>query len=181
MKKLVLVCLLFAACQSSGSRLTITEEAEAVQENLSALTAAQLFEKGSAYLEAEKPQHAVDCFEFLVRNHPDDGRSIEAWLSLGKIYADQFHEYETAIRSFEKVIELYPDSAATSQAYFMLGFVYSNYLDKLDAGREFYRTFLAKYPDHELVPSVEFELEHLGKDADEILGGSGADSVQVQN
>ena len=31
-----------------------------------------------------------------------------------------------------------------------------------------YKNFLDRFPDHELAPSVQFELDHLGKDINEI-------------
>ena len=38
----------------------------------------------------------------------------------------------------------------------------------MDSARIEYLAFLEKYPDHELVPSVKWEMENLGKDISDI-------------
>lgn len=169
MRYMWLVLCGLVACQA-GTRLTVKDDpAPPVREDWSRYTAETLFEKAARFIEEEKPQHAVDAFEYITMHHPQFPRAIDAWLSMGKIYADQFHEYPHAMDMFTKVIKLYPDSAATAQAYFMLGFINSNYVQNLDEARRYYQAFLEKYSQHELVPSVKFELENLGRNADEIL------------
>lgn len=169
MRYLWIVWMMLTACQA-GSRLTVGDDARPVREpDWLSWAPERLFDQAARYIEEEKPQHAVDVFDRLTQRHPAYVKCIDAYLSMGKIYADQFHEYPQAIEMFNRVIKLYPDSAATAQAYFMLGFIHSNYVQNLDEARRFYQAFLERYPDHELVPSVRFEMENLGRNADEIL------------
>ncbi|MDZ7262494.1 MAG: tetratricopeptide repeat protein, partial [candidate division KSB1 bacterium] len=53
-------------------------------------------------------------------------------------------------------------------AQFMIGYLYANEIKDLDKARSAYQVFLEKYPENELVPSVKWELDHLGKDISEI-------------
>ena len=50
----------------------------------------------------------------------------------------------------------------------MIGYIYANVKnDSANALKE-YNVFLEKYPDHELAPSVQFEIQWLGKDINDI-------------
>jgi len=50
----------------------------------------------------------------------------------------------------------------------MVGYVQANILNDIDQARITYKIFLEKFPDHELTPSVQFELDNLGRDINEI-------------
>ena len=50
----------------------------------------------------------------------------------------------------------------------MVGFIYANTTSDTAQARLEYNQFLQNYPDHELVPSVEWELQYLGKDINNI-------------
>ena len=45
---------------------------------------------------------------------------------------------------------------------------YANILNDNSQAELNYKNFLDRFPDHELAPSVQFELDHLGKDINEI-------------
>ena len=50
----------------------------------------------------------------------------------------------------------------------MVGYIYANVInDSANALKE-YNVFLEKYPDHELVDDVQFEIQWLGKDINDI-------------
>ena len=55
-----------------------------------------------------------------------------------------------------------------AQAQFMIGYIYANILNDNSQAELNYKNFLDRFPDHELAPSVQFELDHLGKDINEI-------------
>ena len=77
--------------------------------------------------------------------------------------------YEKAVEHYETLLTLYPDSEQAPLALFMIGFTYANEIGNKDKARIAYNEFLAKYPNSVLKSSVEFELENMGKSAEEIL------------
>jgi hypothetical protein len=50
----------------------------------------------------------------------------------------------------------------------MIGYIYANHLKDFEKARNHYNQFLEKYPQHELTTSVQWEIDHLGKDISEI-------------
>ena len=66
------------------------------------------------------------------------------------------------------LIEKYPDSKYAVQSLFMIGFIYANNIKDLEKAKEYYSKFIEKHPDSELVTSVQWELDHLGEDINEI-------------
>ena len=77
--------------------------------------------------------------------------------------------FEKAIEQYETLITLYPDSEQAPLALFMIGFTYANEIGNKDKARTAYKEFLEKYPNNVLKSSVEFELENMGKSAEDIL------------
>jgi len=63
-------------------------------------------------------------------------------------------------------------SADSPKAQFMVGYIYANPqfgdVQDLEKAKNSYEVFLKKYPNHELAPSVQFEMDNLGKDINEI-------------
>lgn len=173
-----LLLISVSACRTSGT--LILPEKEPVETNVWAgLSADKIYEKAVQYVRDEKPQHALDGFRLLADQYPGHLHYIDAVLSMGKIYTDQFREYDNGMSMFRKVTELYPDSSVTAQAYFMLGFISANYTEKEEDARKYYNLFLQKFPDHELAGSVQFELDNLGLNADDILKLNLQDSLDV--
>ncbi len=50
----------------------------------------------------------------------------------------------------------------------MVGYLYANHLKNKDQAKAAYQTFIRDYPEHELVKDAQWELDHLGKDVNEI-------------
>ncbi len=164
----VFTLIVFSACQSGGTLILPEKEAD-TPDLWKGLTADRIYEQSVKFVQDEKPQHAMDGFKILAEQYPEHAHYIDAVLSMGKIYTDQFREYDNGMKMFGKVTELYPDSSVTAQAYFMLGFINANYVANDGEARKHYETFLKKFPDHELAGSVKFELDNLGLNADDIL------------
>jgi TolA-binding protein len=181
MRRMIFVFMLTGlfACQAGGN--LILPEKETVETDVwKGLSADKIYEQSVKFVREEKPQHAMDGFKLLAEQYPGHKHSIDAVLSMGKIYTDQFREYDNGIKMFKKVAELYPDSSVTAQAYFMLGFINANYIANEDEARKNYETFLKKFPKHELAGSVQFELDNLGLNADDILKINLNDSSDVK-
>ena len=89
------------------------------------------------------------------------------FLDLAYQYMEQ-QNWEKAEENFIKISDDYPNGMHTSKAIFMVGYINANHLDNYDKAREFYTTFLEKFPDHELANDAQYELNNLGKSADEL-------------
>jgi len=50
----------------------------------------------------------------------------------------------------------------------MVGYLYANHLKNMDMAKQAYATFIRNYPEHELVKDAQWELDHLGKDVNQI-------------
>jgi outer membrane protein assembly factor BamD (BamD/ComL family) len=85
-----------------------------------------------------------------------------AYQEMGK---EQWSEAE---KNFQKILDVYPNGEYASKAMFMVGFVNANYLKNYDKAKKYYTEFLEKYPDNELADDAKYELEHLGKDVDDL-------------
>lgn len=169
--RLLIICsglLLILSCHSTATRLAVEKE-ETETDHWKNLSADDIYRRAMNYIAEEKPQHAVDGLTILVEKFPEYTKNGDALLAMGRIYCDQFHEFNNAIFCYTKMIVQYPDNPLTAQAFFMKGFIYSNYFQQLDSAKTYYNAFLEKYPGHELVPSVQFELNNMGLDIEKII------------
>ncbi|MBN2367060.1 MAG: outer membrane protein assembly factor BamD [Calditrichaeota bacterium] len=91
---------------------------------------------------------------------------------------EQWSESE---KNFQKILDQYPEGEYTSKAMFMVAFVNANYLKNYEKAEKYYKEFLEKYPTHELAASARYELEHLGKDINDLpfLKGETAEEDSV--
>ncbi|MEM6725099.1 MAG: tetratricopeptide repeat protein [Bacteroidota bacterium] len=77
--------------------------------------------------------------------------------------------FDQAIELWAKIYENYPNYEKASTALFLQGYVYENDLRDNEKAKPFYETFIKKYPNHEMIESVKFSLNNLGKSPDEIM------------
>lgn len=117
---------------------------------------------------AEKFTEAAELLEEYLNRFPDAPKAPENMNKLAMIYASSEKDFETAVALHRKIIEKYPESKYVVQSQFMIGYIYANEIKDYDRAKLEYERFLELYPDHELVPSVKWELENLGKDLSEI-------------
>lgn len=90
----------------------------------------------------------------------------EYYQTANKAFSEE--NFEKAIENFNKLIKYYPEGERASRAHFMLGFIYANGLKDLDKAEKYYSEFIKKYPDDELADDAQYELDHLGKDINEL-------------
>ena len=128
----------------------------------------RLMEKGKQYEAEEKFSEAIDSYEKLVRLYPQSMYAHEALYRAGLVYTNGLQDFETAIMALQRVIDEYPESKSAAPSQFMMGFIYANSAADTARARIAYNKFLKTYPDHELVPSVKWELQYLGKDINDI-------------
>ena len=111
---------------------------------------------------------AAEALEELVSAYPEHTLAPRAQFQIGDIYMNNINDLHSSVAAYQKTASRYPDTDEGVKALFMVGFVYANHLGDYEAARQAYLGFMDQYPNHELIPSVQFELENLGKSADEI-------------
>jgi TolA-binding protein len=77
-------------------------------------------------------------------------------------------KYQEAIEVYKHLTKKFPDSKFAPQAQFMIGFIYANELKDFDKAKDAYQEFLKKFPDHEMAKDAKWEMDHLGKDINDI-------------
>jgi TolA-binding protein len=85
--------------------------------------------------------------------------------------AKKFQEesnFTGAIESYQEIVKRFPKSVQAPQCQFMVGYLYANHLKNMDMAKQAYQTFIHNYPEHELVKDAQWELDHLGKDVNQI-------------
>ena len=87
---------------------------------------------------------------------------------IGDIYMNDLRDFNTAIQEYRKVSEKHKGSVQEPHAQFMIGYIFANIINDFESAKIEYETFLTMFPEHELVPSVKFEMEYLGKNINEI-------------
>lgn len=73
-----------------------------------------------------------------------------------------------AVQAYQDIVKRFPKSPQAPQCQFMVGYLYANHLNNPEMASEAYQTFIRNYPEHELVKDAQWELDHLGKDVNEI-------------
>ena len=147
---------------------------EEARGKLELLQSAKTLERDQLYAEIakhearEKFENAVIFYNALLERFPKDEKRDEVLQKLGLVYLNHEGQYQKAVEAYERLLEEYPASAGAAQAQFMIGYIYANHLKELDKARAAYNTFKEKYPQHELMTSVNWELEHLGQDISSI-------------
>ena len=76
--------------------------------------------------------------------------------------------FKGAIDAYQEYVKRFPKSPEAPQCQFMIGYLYANHLSNLELAKKAYEDFIQKYPEHELVKDAQWELDHLGKDVNEI-------------
>ncbi len=97
--------------------------------------------------------------------------------------AQDAQDTQAAIAAYKDVVKHYPDGDKADEAQFMVGFLYANALNDLDNARTAYEAFLENYStssDSGMVLSARWELEHLGKDVQEIEAVTGVGGSDLQ-
>jgi TolA-binding protein len=131
--------------------------------------AEEMFKKGVDAQQSEQYDAAIEAYQQLVKTYPDSARSPEAFYAIGVIYQNYKRSYHEAIQTFRQFIAKYPGHTLAPSASFLIGFIYNNELKNIDSARIAYNEYIRSYPSDHLVASAQFELEHLGKNPDEIL------------
>lgn len=128
----------------------------------------QYFDLANEYEQNEDFVKASETFLSIYKRFPSGKYGAEALFKAALLQANQLGEYDRAIETHKRLIRTFPDSKYIQQSSFMIGFIYANDVKDYEKAKKIYSEFLEKYPDHELVSSVKWEIENLGKDINEI-------------
>jgi outer membrane protein assembly factor BamD (BamD/ComL family) len=111
---------------------------------------------------------AISTIDYLISEFNDNPIIPEALYLKGNIYLNDKKDFYRAINTYLEIIHKYKGSSFESMSQFMIGYIYANVQTNIPKAKIAYQTFLQNYPEHELAPSVQFELEYLGKQIDNI-------------
>ena len=157
MKKLIIICI------SVISLMIISCEGTK--------TAEEYFTAAEVERNAKNIKASLECLDNLINHYPEHLLSPQAQYLMGDIYMNDLRDFDNAISSYTKVVENFSGSSHASKALFMIGYFYANPTygeTDLEKASSYYNLFLEKFPDHELTPSVQFEIDNLGRDINEI-------------
>jgi tetratricopeptide (TPR) repeat protein len=111
----------------------------------------------------------LEEYQTFVSAYPNDSLSAVYLYNQAMMQADQFKRYEESAKLLERFQREYPNHALAAKALFLQAFTYAEYVKDYKRAELIYRSFLQRYPDNEMVPSIEFELNNLGKSPEELL------------
>lgn len=127
-------------------------------------------------VKANNITEAVDSYQKLVKNYPNNPKTPHALFELATLYQNKMvksisaeESLEKSVQLFKSVFEKYPDSKIAPKSLFMSGFVQANDLKEYNKASDTFRLFLKKYPKHTLAASAKEELDNMGLSPEEIL------------
>ncbi|MBU0509576.1 tetratricopeptide repeat protein [bacterium] len=82
--------------------------------------------------------------------------------------AQEESNFAGAVEAYQEIVKRFPSSPEAPQCQFMIGYLYANHLNNMDMAGQAYQKFIRDYPEHDLVKDAQWELDHLGKDVNEI-------------
>lgn len=129
----------------------------------------ELWNDGVDAQKIEKFDESLQDYQKLLDDYPKSPKVPDALFAIGSICQDKRRDINKAIRCYRRIVLEYPAHPTASGAQFLIGFLYNNELKNLDSAKLAYEEFLKMYPDNPMAPSAKFELENLGKDANQIM------------
>ena len=131
-------------------------------------TADELFSGAENARNEKDIKRALSNLDLLLKKYPDHVLAAKTQYLIGDIYMNDLRDFDSAITAYVDVVNNFSGTNQEAQAQFMIGYIYANILNDNSQAELNYKNFLDRFPDHELAPSVQFELDHLGKDINEI-------------
>ena len=130
----------------------------------------QLYNDSLKRVDYRVANHLIALGETQAMVLPADPQSPEMLYKAGQI-ANSIRASEQSIALNEWLYERYPDHPRAGRALFLMAFTYDNELKDFDKAGQLYRQFLAEYPEDDFAQSARFQLDNLGKSANEIIEG----------
>ena len=131
-------------------------------------TAEELFSGAENARNEKDIKGALSNLDLLLKKYPDHVLAAKTQYLIGDIYMNDLRDFDSAIAAYVNVVNNFSGTNQEAEAQFMIGYIYANILGDFDKAMATYINFLEKFPNHRLAPSVEFELEYMGKGINEI-------------
>ena len=131
-------------------------------------TADELFSGAENARNEKDIKRALSNLDLLLKKYPDHVLAAKTQYLIGDIYMNDLRDFDSAIAAYVNVVNNFSGTNQEAQAQFMIGYIYANILSDNPKAELNYKIFLDRFPEHELAPSVQFELDYLGKDINEI-------------
>lgn len=131
-------------------------------------SALKLRKQADIFEQNESFENAMATYETIVSVFPDTIFADSTLFKLGTLYSNNLKNLDQSVSSYRRLVDNYPNSKLIAQSQFMIGYTYANLIKDLDKARKEYELFMKKFPKNELASSVQWELEHLGKDISDI-------------
>ena len=131
-------------------------------------TAEELFSGAENARNEKDIKAALSNLDLLLKKYPDHVLAAKTQYLIGDIYMNDLRDFDSAIAAYVNVVNNFSGTNQEAQAQFMIGYIYANILSDNPKAELNYKIFLDRFPEHELAPSVQFELDYLGKDINEI-------------
>lgn len=104
----------------------------------------------------------------ILDEYPDG--QYASWARFGVAESYRFkNRPREALDNYKIFFERYPDKQPAALSLFLVGYIYNNNLGMHDSAKTYYERFLQRYPEHDLIPTVQFELNTLGLTPQEAL------------
>lgn len=130
-----------------------------------------MLESAQSLIDQSRYADAIEALRKLVKTFPNDSTSAQAQYLLGDTFMAHAKDFEQSVKEYRHVVTHYPQTRFAVNAQFMIGYIYANFINDLNLARTEYERFLELYSDRadsNLLESVRFELENLGKDLNEV-------------
>ena len=130
--------------------------------------AMKLYSRAETLRNEKEYNASVDALNYVVNNYGDLDIAPKSQYLIGDVFMNDLKDHNEAITRYKNVVTNFPGAREEPNAQFMVVYIYANVInDSANALKE-YNVFLEKYPDHELVDDVQFEIQWLGKDINDI-------------
>jgi len=154
--------LLLSSCQQT-SREKDFDHIHALEEQLDS-------DMQSGEISNNQMISVAQAMDDYVHQYPDDTIHLSEFYKKSAMLYGQAHVWDKSISLIDTFISRYPNHEYAPQLlHFKAFYIYEEGEKDLKLARKAYLQFLDLYPDNDLVKTVLFSLENLGKPADEVL------------
>ncbi|MBW7997223.1 MAG: tetratricopeptide repeat protein [Candidatus Glassbacteria bacterium] len=95
----------------------------------------------------EDPQKAAAFYERIVQEHPEQTRSAEALIHLGKLHEERTGDMARAVQAYRKLAELFPENPLAPRYLYRAGELAEDKLKDSELAAEIYSQAAAGYPE----------------------------------
>lgn len=130
-----------------------------------------MLEQAQSLIDRSQYADAIKALRKLVNTFPRDSTSAQAQYLLGDTFMAYAKDFDQSVKEYRRVVSQYPQSRFAVNAQFMIGYIFANFISDYELARTEYERFLELYSDRadsNLIESVQFELQNLGKDLNEV-------------